>query len=66
MIAKYVGRGAYVQGVPAKDLEEEEWDALSERQQSLALEHTHELAGRRKSTPTVEVEEEAIEDATTY
>jgi hypothetical protein len=36
--AKYVGGGAFVNGVPARDLTKDEWDALDEGARARALE----------------------------
>lgn len=35
---RYIGGGAYLLGVPARDLEPEEWDALGPELQAVALE----------------------------
>lgn len=34
---KYTGNGAFLQGVPARDLTKQEWDALSADQRGAAL-----------------------------
>lgn len=49
--AKYVGDGAFVAGVPARDLTEEEWETLPEKLRKWAeTAGTHEVtAGARKS-----------------
>jgi len=45
--AVYIGKGAYINGVPSKDLTKTEWLALSEEERALALKaKTHELKGK--------------------
>ncbi len=45
VVAKYVGKGAYIDGIPARDMTSDEWDALSEEQRKKALDAgTHRLA----------------------
>lgn len=45
--AVYIGRGAFVNGVPAKDLTKTEWLALSEEARAEALQaKTHELKSK--------------------
>lgn len=33
---RYIGKGAYLGGVPMRDLSEDEWDALTPEQQAAA------------------------------
>lgn len=36
MMARYVGGGAWLHGIPARDLTAEEWEALSQEQRDAA------------------------------
>ena len=48
--AIYVGAGGYVDGVPACDLTQDEWDALSDEMKAHALAAgTHEIKSPRKN-----------------
>lgn len=47
MVYRYIGGGAYLLGVPARDLDEAEWDALGPELQAVAVERgLYEADGR--------------------
>lgn len=55
-IFAYVGAGAFIHGVPARDLTGEEWDALDIETQRVALARS--LYVLREDTPPDEAEKE--------
>jgi hypothetical protein len=56
IFVKYVGAGAFTQGVPSCDMTESEWKALAEEQRQMALESgTHKLLKSGAKQPAAEV-----------
>ena len=57
--AEYVGKdGAYIDGVPARDLSKKEWSALSKDLQEVAIAAgTHKIASGTKRKPSVTEED---------
>lgn len=50
MVAKYIGDGAFIHGVPARDMDESEWDALTDEEREAALvRKLYRLSGARRS-----------------
>ncbi len=57
---KYIGNGAFLQGVPTRDLTKQEWDALSkERQADLISLGLYAAPERPKRKARVAVQREA-------
>ena len=58
MTVRYVGKGHYFQGVPARDLTDEEWDALPKRRQErLLASGLYEKVRTRRVIPVEEVDD---------
>jgi hypothetical protein len=58
-VHKYIGNGAFLQGVPTRDLTKKEWDALSkERQADLLRLGLYAAPERPKSKARVAAQEE--------
>lgn len=64
MIAKYVGDGAFLHGVPARDLDESEWDALTDEERAAAVERgLYRVSGARRRSDEEPAAETPIEPA---
>jgi len=58
---KYIGKGNYYQGIPARDLTEDEWKAIPRRKRNRLLElGLYAKPVKRKVKKDMEVNEDAI------
>lgn len=61
---KYIGNGSYYQGVPARDLSEDEWSAIPRRKRKVLVElGLYREQAKRRVKPKVEKDMEVIENA---
>ena len=57
---KYTGNGNYYQGIPARDLSEDEWKAIGKRKQKTLVDLGLYATPRRKVKSKLEVTEDVI------
>ena len=58
---KYIGSGSYYQGIPARDLSEDEWQAIGRRKRKTLVDlGLYKEERKRKAKPKLEVTEDAI------
>ncbi len=60
---KYIGKGSFVQGIPARDLTKDEWDAFSkERQKSLVNAGLYKVPKRKVEDRVIPLKTKETED----